>query len=57
MNGANDISISKQLKSVVDNSNNTSEAKGSINIDKNFMTEKAVGRKKKKTEEVKNDSE
>lgn len=57
MNGANDISISKQLKSVVNNSNNTSEAKGSINIDKNFMTEKAVGRKKKKTEEIKNDSE
>ena len=46
MNGKNDISISKQVKSIVDNANNTSEAKGSIKIDNNFKTEKAVGKKK-----------
>jgi hypothetical protein len=46
MNGKNDISINKQVKSIVDNANNTSEAKGSIKIDNNFKTEKAVGKKK-----------
>ena len=50
-NGQNDISISKQVKSVAGNANNAPEVK-SNNLDNNFKTKKTVKRTdKKKSEE------
>ena len=44
INGKNDISISKEVKAIVNNANNTMEAKNN-NLDNNFKTKKAVGKK------------
>lgn len=51
LNGKNDITINKQVKSIVNNANNAPEVKVN-NLDNNFKTKKAVKRTDvKKSEE------